>query len=136
MTSEEINGILSSTTSEDWLVSEETGAFTYKQDALLRIQQRPIDYHGDKFVGEDWATSKHPDSNAFKAIYDVYYGLSLITTKQLVNVDGGRATLPMPKIRTTVIPWRDYAFARIVASDRLDEYIERSGLTVASSAND
>ena len=135
MTAGEIEGILSSTTSEDWLVSEEMGAFTYKQDVLLRIQQRTIDYGRDKFEGEDWATVKHPDSNAFKAVYDVYYGSSLVATKQLVNVDGGRATLPMPQNRTAVIPWRDYAFARIVAADRLDEYIERSGLTVAPSAN-
>ena len=73
MTAGEIEDILSSTTSEDWLVSEEMGTFTYKHDVLLRIQQRTINYDRDKFEGEDWATTKHPDSNAFKAVYDVYY---------------------------------------------------------------
>ena len=41
-------------------------------------------------------------------------------------VDGCRAFLPMPTFGTKEIPYRDHLFAKIVAPDRLDEYINRS----------
>ena len=131
MTVEEIKKMLSSTSSSDWVIKEELGAYTYKQDVLLRIQKHPIDYHADKFSGEEWATTMHADENAYRVIYDVYYGDSFILTKTLVSVDGGRATLPMPRLGTKEIPYVDYSFAKIVAPDRLDEYIKRSGLTIS-----
>ena len=120
MTVEEISKILSSTSSSDWVKSDELEAFTYRQDVLLRIQQRPIDYR-DKFRGEEWATTMHADESAYRVIYDVYYGESFILTKTLVSVDGGRATLPMPALRTKEIAYRDYLFAKIVAPDKLDD---------------
>ena len=131
MTVKEIEEILSSTSSSDWVIEEELGAYTYKQDVLLRIQKHPIDYHADKFSGEDWATTMHADSEAYRVVYDVFYGESFIETKQFVAVDGCRAFLPMPTFGTKVIPCRDYLFAKIVAPDTLDEYINRSGLTVS-----
>lgn len=131
MTVDEIKKILSSTSSSDWVIEEELGSYTYAQDVLLRIKRRPIDYHADKFSGEEWATTKHADPNAYKFTYDVFYGESFIATKYLVAVDGCRAFLPMPTFGTTEIPYRDYLFAKIVAPDSLDEYINRSGLIVA-----
>ena len=131
MTVEEIRKILSSTSSSDWVTEEELGAYTYKQDVLLRIQKHPIDYHADKFSGEEWATTKHADSEAYRVVYNVFYGKSFIETKQLVAVDGCRACLPMPAHGTNVIPYQDYLFAKIVAPDNLDEYIARSGLTLS-----
>ena len=131
MTVKEIEEILSSTSSSDWVIEEELGAYTYKQDVLLRIQKHPIDYHTDKFSGEEWATTMHADSEAYRVVYDVFYGESFIETKQFVAVDGCRAFLPMPTFGTKVIPYRDYLFAKIVAPDTLDEYINRSGLTVS-----
>lgn len=138
MTASELDGVLLSTTCEDWRELEIDGElrsdFVYKQDDLLIIKQRPINFEEDKFVGEDWATTRHHDRNACKVFYDVYYGKSRILTKTLVDVDGGRARLPMPN-GAMEISQQDYAFARIVAPDNLDEYIERSGLTVAPTAN-
>ena len=87
MTVKEIEEILSSTSSSDWVIEEELGAYTYKQDVLLRIQKHPIDYHADKFSGEEWATTMHADSEAYRVVYDVFYGESFIETKQLVAVD-------------------------------------------------
>ncbi len=129
VTDEEIRKILISTLKGDWIVSDEFGSYTYRDDALLRIQQRCIDY--SKFC-EKWATDPHADSVAYRVIYDVYYGESLIATKTLVAVDGMRAIPPMPKRRTSEIPYEEYRFAKIVSPDSLDEYIGRSGLTVES----
>ncbi len=131
MTVKEIEEILSSTSSSDWVIEEELGAYTYKQDVLLRIQKHPINYHADKFCGEEWATTKHADPDAYKVTYDVYYGESFIATKHLVTVDGCRACLPMPTHGTNEIPYQDYLFAKIVAPGGLDEYIARSGLIVS-----
>ena len=130
MTIEEIDKILTSTSSSDWVISDELGSYTYKQDLFLRIQKRPVNYN-DKFGGEEWATTMHEDADAHRVIYDVFYGVSFIATKQLVAVDGCRAILPMPTFGTKEIPYRDYVFAKIVAPDSLDEYINRSGLTVS-----
>lgn len=132
LTTEEISAILVSTAKADWNVSDEMGAYTYKQDSFLRIQMHPIDYRSvaDRFY-EAWAT-KHPDTDqkAYRAIYDVFYGDSFITQKVLVCVDGGRAILPMPRHGTNVIPYEEYLFARIVSPDSMEEYIDRFGLTV------
>jgi len=132
MTVEEVDKILSSTSNSDWVENEELGAYTYRQDVLLRIQKHPIDYHADKFRGEEWATTMHADPEAYRVVYDVFYGESFIKTKQLVAVDGCRAILPMPTFGTKEIPYRDYLFAKIVAPNNLDEYINRSGLTVSN----
>lgn len=131
MNEAQIKNILTSTSNEDWIVSEEKETWTYKQDVLLRIQKRSVNL-SEKFGNEHWAIN-YPDSNAYKVIYDVYYYNSWIATKTLVAVDGFRATLPMPKIRTTEIPFEEYRFAMIVAPTALDEYITRSGLTVESA---
>ena len=134
MTVDEIYNILASTSSSDWVMSEELDAdtyYTYKKDALLRIKKRPINYREDTFKGEEWATTMHEGTCAYKVFCDVYYGESRIVTKMLVAVDGCRAILPMPKHGTKEISYWDYAFAKIVAPGGLDEYIKRSGLTVS-----
>lgn len=137
MTVEEINHILSSTTRENWceleVAKELRSDLVYKQDLLLTIKQRPVNYEEDKFEGEDWATEGHWDRAAYKVFYDVYYRGLLLVTKMLVEVDGGRARIPRPTNEAKVILRKDYAFARIVAPDNLDEYIKRSGLTVSDS---
>ena len=130
MTAQKIFDILSSSSKEEWLNLEEHELFVYRDDVHLRIQKRSIEYR-EKFEGEEWAVS-HPCPDAYRVYYDVYYGASLIMTKILVDVDGGRAILPMPRIRTTEIPIEDYRFAKIVSGDSLDEYITRSKLTVAA----
>ena len=130
MTAQKIFDIMSSSLKEDWLNLEEHELFVYKDDVHLRIQKRHVDY-SEKFEGEEWAIN-HPCPDAYRVYYDVYYGASLIMTKILVGVDGGRAILPMPRIRTTEIPIEDYRFAKIVSGDSLDEYITRSKLTVAA----
>ena len=115
MTYDEIMNILAEGDTDAWITIEE-GHCTYKEDPLLTIVH-------------SWAT-KHPDSKAVTSEYEVRYGGSVICRKVLVSVDGGRATLPMPIIKTQVIARKDYNFAKIVAPSDLDEYIKRSNLSV------
>lgn len=122
--------ILKNSSQSDWIFDDSKGSYTYRDDLNLRIQRKEIDFNLDKFAGEDWAT-KHPDSVAYKSIYEIYYNSSYVERKTLVLVDGLRATLPMPTINTNQIPADEYKFAQIVDhGGRLDEYIERAQLQV------
>ncbi|GAF88006.1 unnamed protein product, partial [marine sediment metagenome] len=80
----------------------------------------------------EWA-NKHPDPSANRRHYDIYYGASIVESFMLVSVDGARAVLPLPEAGSTTVPVKSYELARCVDDQNtLDEYIGRSGLTVAS----
>lgn len=134
MSPEEIREILISTSRGDWIVSDETGVYTYMQDDRLKIQMRPINYRSvaNRFC-EKWAAGSSDldtDQAAYRVIYDVFYGDTFVVQKVLVEVDGARAILPMPRPGTNVIPYEEYLFARIVSPDSMEEYINRFGLMV------
>ena len=126
----ELLRIIRESDKEDWLFNDERGIYTYKGDLNIRIERRDSDLQGDKFTGEDWATN-HPDPNAYRVIYELYYGSSFVEEKLLVSVDGHRATLPLPDIKTGEVDPEDYHFAEIVDQlNNLSEYKKRSGLKV------
>jgi len=129
MNQKKINGILATSSQDEWIVDDETGSFTYKEDLNLRIER--ASYKNSRKFNEDWAT-KHPDSEANAVDNTVKYGSSFVSRKTLVSVDGGRATLPTPDMKTKkTVSKEDMNFAKIVdVSDRTDEYINRSGLTI------
>jgi len=114
----------------DWLLNEERGIYTYKNDLNIWIKRKDIDFDRDKFRNEDWATM-HPDPNAYREFYEIYYCASFIEEKMLVAVDGFRASLPLPEVGTNKVKGEDYRFAKIVDHlNTLDEYMKRSGLEV------
>ena len=129
MTQKDINNILATSSQDEWIVDDETGSFTYKNHLNLRIERAEYDKRNS--FNEDWAT-QHPDPKAEKVEYTIKYGSSFVARKTLVSVDGGRATLPMPDVKTKkIVSKDDMNFAKIVdIGNRTDEYIERSGLTV------
>jgi len=110
---------------EDWIHNVEHGSHTYKHDLNLRIQENETNM---RFTAK-WA-NEHPDSDAYKVKYEIYYGNSLIETKILVSVDGGRAILPIPKRNTNQVDRDSYHFAEITNPVNLEEYMEASGLVV------
>ena len=117
---------------DDWLFNDERGIYTYKNDLNIWIKRKDIDFDRDKFGGEDWAT-KHPDPNAYREIYEIYYNSSFVEEKMLVSVDGFRASLPLPKVGTNKVKEEDYQFAKIVDQlNTLDEYINRANLEVSN----
>lgn len=131
MTYEKAKEMVLSNSFDKWVYFDEYGEYVLKSDVNLRIVRKDIDFDNDIFDGEDWAT-KHPDSKAYKIFFSVFYNNSRIDDFMLVAVDGMRATIPMPRVNTTVISKEDYQFAQAVNIDgkRLDEYIQRSGLSV------
>lgn len=80
---------------------------------------------------EEWAVN-HPDRNAYLKNYYIYNGEKEIKQFSLVDVDGFRARLPLPKINTNIIRRTDYFLSRLF-NDRIEtlhEYIICSGLIV------
>ena len=128
----EVEKILAESSQDDWIVDDESGSFTYKDDLNLHIQR--ADYSSFREFNEPWATS-HPDPKAVAVEYVVKYGSSFVDKHTLVSVDGHRATLPMPKsISDLRVDASDVNFAKIVnIGGRVDEYLERSQLKVDDS---
>ncbi|MBJ9493353.1 hypothetical protein KTH77_14795 [Acinetobacter baumannii] len=127
---QDILNILSEGNSFEWLYFDSLGVFTYKNDVNLRIV-RSRDERNTSF-NEAWAVD-HPDRNATRVFFTVYYGQSPVYEKMFVDVDGYRATLPLPDLTTMQVPFLEYQFASIINGsngNRLDEYLRRSGLTV------
>lgn len=129
MNANEVKDILEHSNHDDWIVDDETGSFTYKNDLNLHIKR--ADYDNYNSFSEPWAVS-HPNPNACSVQYTVNYGSSFVDRKTLVSVDGHRATLPMPaSANDLTVTSADVNIAKIVdTGERVDEYILRSGLKV------
>lgn len=125
----DVKHILSASDQDDWIVDDESGSFTYKDDLNLHIERD--NFNNYRPFDEPWAT-KHPDSSAKAVEYTVKYGTSFVEKHTLISVDGFRATLPMPKgIDDLRVKASEVNFAKIVdVGDKVDEYIKRSHLHV------
>lgn len=125
----DVKKILAESSQDDWIVDDESGSFTYKEDLNLHIERAPYETYRD--FNEKWATS-HPDPKAVAVEYTVKYGSSFVDKQTLVSVDGHRATLPMPKSATDLsVKASDVNFAKIVdVGTRIDEYLGRARLQV------
>ena len=126
---DEIKEILATSSQDQWIVDDETGSFTYKDNLNLHIER--ADYDSYSSFNEPWAT-RHPDSSTSAIEYTVKYGSSFIERRKLVSVDGHRATLPIPKSRDDLrVRPAEVNFAHIVdIGDRVDEYLQRSQIKV------
>lgn len=128
---DDVKDILAKSTQDDWVINDETGSFTYKNDLNLHIER--ADYETFREFDEPWAKS-HADPNAVAVEYVVKYGSSFVEKHTLVSVDGHRATLPMPKsINDLRVNDSEVNFARIVdVGNRVDEYLSRSNIQVVN----
>lgn len=127
---DDVKKILATSPQDDWVVDDESGSFTYKNDLNLHIER--ADYETYRDFDEPWAKG-HPDPKAVTVEYVVKYGSSFVEKHMLVSVDGHRATLPMPKSMNDLrVRASEANFARIVdIGDRVDEYLQRSNIKVA-----
>lgn len=128
---DDVKSILATSSQEDWIIDDESGSFTFKNDLNLRIERAEYDSFRD--FNEPWATS-HPDKHAVAVDYVVKYGSSFVDKKMLVSVDGHRATLPLPKsINNLCVKASDVNFAKIVnIGDTVDDYLKRSNIRIES----
>jgi hypothetical protein len=130
MTYEDVINLVENSRKDDWLYNDHRSVFIFKPNVCIRIEFNSAEGY---IVNYEWAIN-HPNSQAKKVFYSIYYNATLIKEFILVSVDGGKAMLPIPQIGgTSVISKSDYEYAKIVDdTNKLDEYIERSKLTIQS----
>jgi hypothetical protein len=126
----EFLSILTNSLPGEWVFNDARGIYIYRDDLHLRIFRKEVDKESSRFCGENWAT-KHPDPNAYRVTYEIFYGSTFLDEKILIAVDGFRAYLPIPKSGSSSVSYENYKFASIVDDQlSLDVYLERAGLVV------
>jgi hypothetical protein len=133
--------ILESDADTDWTKAQTSAKQTisYVHNPNLGFEMSHLDdgVQQENFI-EAWA-NKHPDPKAVGLWCDLFFGSSQIERFILVGVDGMRALVPPPRRPNrapggTQIQPLDYKVAKIHDSLKtLDEYIGRSGLSVAAN---
>lgn len=123
--------ILTTDANEDWhgVSTSVSSEYFLKEDPRFRFKAR----HSESGVQntdymEPWA-NRHPDNHAVGYWKELYYDGHFIERFILVAVDGGKALLPPPDLKTNKVELLNYRIAEIFdRSNTLDEYLERSGL--------
>mgnify|MGYP006086853839 FL=1 len=134
MTSDEIfQFIIGAHPKNDWgeVINDSVEERYLKKDPKLRFRVafNQDGMHNENFQ-EVWA-NRHSDQRAVSYWYDLFYSGVLIQRTILVAVDGGRASIPMPDLKSKKIKTYEYKVAEIHDSlDSLNKYIQRSGLEV------
>lgn len=113
----------------DWEFSENKCTCVLKSNPKIKIVWE--DFEDREEFHERWAT-KHPDEHAYIYDYIIYNNDTEIKRFALVDVDGYRATLPLPKTNTNIIIRTDYFLARLFNNsiETLHTYIIISGLVI------
>lgn len=126
---DDVQKVLAESGQDEWIVDDETGSYTYRDDLNLHIKRTEFDTYEN--FNEPWAIN-YPDQEAKSVNYTVKYNDSFVERKTLVAVDGFRATLPMPSAQTNLtVSERDVNFAKIVNVDgSVDEYLKRFNIEI------
>lgn len=132
MTYEQLMMILQRALPADWLQHDELGIYTYRFDLNIRVERQPA-LPDDSDYPESWAC-KFPGPKPRKIHYHLFYNQSLISPFTLLEIDGGKAQVPLPHHHIKlVIDNNDYALARILDTEnRLDEYLQQCGIKIES----
>jgi len=140
-----IENVKGSDAKNDWVRSDDyrqpgTSIRFFIDDVNLRFEL--IDpgsdeegaYYANRDFKERWANC-HADPTAWRYFVRFYYSSTLIKSFILVAVDGGRASLPMPKAPNDLsFDPLDYKVAQIHDEhNNLDEYIRRSKSALSSN---
>lgn len=113
----------------DWDFFEDKCTCMLRSNPKIKIVWNDFDER--RAFHEKWATC-YPDEDAYLCDYNIYNGDIEIKRFALVNVDGGRAILPLPRRNTNIIKRSDYFLSRLF-NDRIEtlhEYIIQSNLIV------
>lgn len=118
-----------------WDTNEHTMFAAYKHDLRISIawgkeRVRPF--------REFWATD-FPDSEAVSERIDILYNNSVVYESTCVEVDGGRAYLPLPESENILqIPQKYYEFISLINDFSLsfpeyENYFNRAGLSISNA---
>ena len=121
-------------------IDTHTDYMSYKHNLLISVAWGLI--HNDDF-NEDWA-KKFPNRHAKSGFVDFFYSDILVFRDIYVSVDGGRCTLPLPKIKFTqdthnveklVVSRKRYEFFKFLNSyasnDSYYSYVKQAGFEIS-----
>jgi hypothetical protein len=130
MTYDELVNILLRAEPGDWRYNKERATYVNRHDLDIRVEMDPSRAEGEPYT-EAWAC-RFPDPEAKRVHYNLYYRNSLVEQFSLVEVDGGKVALPLPRHHIgLVVSEKDYALARIVDRDeRLADYLKRCDIRI------
>ncbi|MGG7177188.1 NACHT domain-containing protein [Clostridium paraputrificum] len=114
---------------DDWYFFEDKCTCMLRSNHKIKIVWDS--FEGKRAFHEKWATN-HCDDKAYISDYYIYDGDIEIKRFSLVDVDGYRAILPIPKRNTNIIKRSDYFLSRLFNEriETLHEYIILSDLIV------
>ncbi|MBW3532233.1 toll/interleukin-1 receptor domain-containing protein [Shewanella sp. NKUCC06_TVS] len=127
------NRVLSSEP-EDWVYDDDIGVYSNKHDIRLQIRNRRTDRY--ESFREEW-TDRFPDPSASRDFYDIYYDNNRVCDYFQVSVDGGRVSIPIPKLGNNLsIDKEQYTFGRLIHYSGnnclydFEDYLRRAGISV------
>ncbi len=128
-----IDLIVNSDPTSDWLLDDELGIYTLKDDVHVNLVRQESD-STDRFE-EPW-TQVFPDKHAFVIDYHLMYSGSFVESFMLVAVDGGRVKIPLPQQSgppgSLHIDNPDYHVGKVIhgrLGHDYDDYLRRAGIT-------
>jgi hypothetical protein len=122
-------GMIYGSSKAEWLYDDDKGIYTYIKD--LNITIRVVRDESGGTFSEPWHQGL-PDPQATRSIHELYFGASYVGYEFIVNVDGGRASIPLPE-NGHGSPWitaKQYAFGKIIDRGTLDDYLRRCNIAV------
>lgn len=133
MTYDEFMETIVKSTSGDWLYDDEKEKFVFKNNLLISIVGKEVDYEETGRFYEEWAMN-FPDPVARKKEFELCYAGNEIETFYTAMVDGARMYIPYPKMDGMTITQKQYRIGEIVnlmnEAYGFDSYLSRAQITV------
>ncbi len=133
MTYDEFMEIIIESEPNDWLYDDAKGNFVFKDDLLISIIGKEVDYDESERFFEDWV-EKFPDPVARRKEFELCYAGNEIETFYTAMVDGARMYIPYPNLQNMTISQKKYRIGKIVnlmnEGYGFDSYLSRAGITV------
>lgn len=146
MTFDKLIRIIIGSSSEDWNTidcNRPNPSFGYAVDPNDDIHYSVAAYKPDLAITMAWGmpclkdfkepwTDRFADKKASSRYVDVFYSGSVVFRDLFVVVDGGRASLPMPKAGTNEVKVLEATFIRTLdelnsSTSRYDDYLKQAG---------
>lgn len=137
MTYDEFMNIMYTTSPEDWTYDDDLGRYVYKHNIAITIKK---DRDRDQSYHEDW-TKRFADKKAYNEQFFLQYNGVTVKPFYCVSVDGYRAYLPFPHLKSGTVDPQDYRLVCILnksvspndSVSHTNDYLNRAGFKVAEN---
>ncbi len=117
----------------DWVYDDSKEKFIFKNDLMISIVGKEIDYSENGRFYEDWVML-FADPVARRREFELCYAGNEIETFYTVMVDGARMYIPYPKLNDMTISKNQYSLGKIInimnKAYGFDYYLNRAKIVV------